>query len=82
MSSSWTKRWSEFKSPLRVVVGFLQQSRQRKERWCQELKRRLEEAVQITAQQEAELGRQREIIQELKRRAVVGKAGKESRAGR
>jgi len=75
VSSSWTKRWSEFKSPLRVVVGFLQQSRQRKERWCQELKRRLEEAVQITAQQEAELGRQREIIQELKRQRRCWESG-------
>ncbi len=67
MASSWTKTWSEFKSPLRVVVGFLQRSRAAKESTCQELERQLEEAKRVVARQQAELERQREVIGELNR---------------
>src|SRR6266700_3653534 len=67
VASSWTKTWSEFKSPLRVVVGFLQRSRAAKESQCQELERQLEEAERVVARQQAELERQREVIGELNR---------------
>ena len=67
MKSSWTERWSDFKSPLRVVVQFLLRSRETKANKCRDLKRRLDEAQRLLIRRAAELERQREEIRELKR---------------
>ena len=60
MESSWTKARTSFKSPLRVVVGFLLRSRDNKANKCSELRRRLEETQRLSAELRAELERQRE----------------------
>ena len=68
MKSLWSGKWSDFKSPLRVVVQFLLRSRETKVNKCRELKQKLDEAQRLLARREAELERQREEIRELKRR--------------
>lgn len=60
MESSWTKARTCFKSPLRVVAGFLLRSRENKANKCRELKRRLEESQRLLAERQAELDQQRE----------------------
>lgn len=68
MKTSWTKRWHDFKSPLRVVVQILLRSRDAKQAKCQELEQKLDEARRIQTEQEKELERQRTEIKELKQR--------------
>lgn len=67
MRTSWTGSWSDFKSPLRVVVRFLLRSRETKANKCRDLKQKLDETQRLLARQEAELERQREEMRELKR---------------
>lgn len=67
MRTSWTGSWSDFKSPLRVVVRFLLRSRETKANKCRDLKQKLDETQRRLARQEAELERQREEMRELKR---------------
>jgi len=64
--TSWTVKWSDFKSPLRVVVQVLLRSRETKASKCRELKEKLDEAQRIVAQRERELEQQREEIRELR----------------
>ena len=67
MKSLWRDKWSDFKSPLRVVVQFLLRSRETKANKCRELKRELDEARGLLARREAELERRKEEIREVKR---------------
>lgn len=60
MESSWTKTRTSFKSRLRVVVHFLQRSRENKKNKCRELKQKLEESQRRLAELQAELERQQE----------------------
>ena len=66
MKTSWTKTWLDFKSPLRVVVQFLLRSRETKEKRRQQLKQKLDEAHQVTAQRSKEIQRQKQAVSELK----------------
>ncbi len=65
MSTSWTTKWSDFKSPLRVVVQFLLRSREKKANKCRELKQKLDQAQRLLTQRERELEQQGEEIREL-----------------
>lgn len=67
--ASWTKSWSDFKSPLRVVVQFLQRSRENKAKKCRELKEKLEATRRLLAQREAELEQQREKTRQAQEQA-------------
>lgn len=69
MKSLWSKKWSDFKSPLRVVVQCLLRSRETKANKCRELKQKLEETQRLLARREAELEQQRRELRELERRA-------------
>jgi hypothetical protein len=69
VESSWTKTWSSFKSPLRVVVGFLLRSRENKAQKCRELKRKLEDAQRLLAEGEAEIEREREETRKWRQEA-------------
>src|SRR5690606_18273291 len=85
MGASWFKRTRQFKSPLRVVAGFLLRSRETQKQktrfWqqeCQELKKQLDQqAHQLEARDEeiAQLKRQLRQVQrqrdEAKTRAVL-----------
>lgn len=66
MQVSWTGSGSRFKSPVRVVVQFLERSRNRKASRCRELKHELDGIQRLVARQEAKLERQMEDIRELK----------------
>jgi hypothetical protein len=65
VATSWTIAGVSFKSPVRVVVGFLLRSRETKARKCREQKRELDEARRERARLEAELQREREEKQRL-----------------
>lgn len=67
VGTSWTRSWSKFKSPLRVVIQNLLRCRERLGRKYQEQKEKLDEAKRLLDRQETELERQREEILELKR---------------
>ncbi len=82
MKASWTREWSEFKSPMRVVVQFLQRSRERKAEKARQLKQRLDESQGLLARREAELQQYREEIGELKRRVERLKIEKQIQAQR
>lgn len=66
MKASCTGSGRKFKSPLRVVVGFLERSRETKANRCRELKQKLDEAKLLLARQEVDLRRQRQEISVLK----------------
>lgn len=67
MGLSCTRCWSDFKSPLRVVVQFLLRSRTTLRKKWRELKQKLDESQRLVAWQQAKLARQREVIGALKR---------------
>ena len=66
MSTSWSVKWSDFKSPLRVVVQILLRSREAKANKCRELKQELDEAQRLLSRRERELEQRSEEIHELK----------------
>lgn len=69
VKTSWTKTWSDFKSPLRVVAQFLWRSRENKAKKCSELKEKLEECQLLLARRDAELEQQREEMRQWQQRA-------------
>ena len=69
MGTSCTKRWSDFKSPSRVVVQVLLRSRETWARRYRELKRELDRANRLLAQREKEIEQQEKRIRELERQA-------------
>lgn len=58
--ASWMNLGAMFKSPLRMVVWFLWQSRENKRDKCKKLKNQLEETQRLLARREVELEKQRE----------------------
>lgn len=74
MSRSWTKHWSEFKSPLRIVVRMLLLGRVAAAEKRERLKRERDEARRLLARQQAEVERQRREIEELQRQVRILKA--------
>lgn len=67
MNGSWTRCWSQYKSPLRVVVQCLLRGRVAAARKKERLKRERDEARRGLARQQAELQRQQCEIEELRR---------------
>jgi hypothetical protein len=66
VGTSWTVEWSDFKSPLRVVVQVLLRSREAKANKCRELKCELAETQRLLSRRERELEQRRKEIDELK----------------
>ncbi len=66
MSTSWSVKWSDFKSPLRVVVQILLRSREAKANKCRELKQELDEAQRLLSRRERELEQRSEETHKLK----------------
>ena len=66
MEASWTKKWWEFKSPLRVVIQILLRSRKTIRRKYQEQTQELAAANRLLAQRLLELEEQGEVIGALK----------------
>ena len=79
MATSWTGSQLGFKSPLRVVIGFLRRSRDLKADKCRSLKRDLDKANQTLLKRHLELERKTERLAELERR--VRQLENESRTG-
>ena len=74
MGTSWIEQARQFKSPLRVVGGFLLRSREtqkeRKRFWreeCQELKKQLDQATRRIEEQAEEIARLKRQVRELER---------------
>lgn len=80
MGTSSTKRWSDFKSPLRVVVQVLLRGRETQANRYRKLKRELDGANRLLAQREKEIEQQEERIRELERQTRRLESDKLTRA--
>ena len=67
MGASCTKTWSDFKSPLRVVVQILLRSRETRANRHRERMRELDEVNRLLTQRERVIEQQQERIRELER---------------
>ena len=69
MQTSWTKPWTHFKSPLRVVVQFLGRSRNHQAQRRRKLTAQLQETQQLLLRRDRELEQQRQETRHWQQRA-------------
>jgi len=80
VSISCAKRWSDFKSPTRVVVQFLLRSRETQTDRYRELKGELDGAKRLLASQQKKIEQQAERIRELQRQTQNLESAKRTQA--